>query len=113
VLTGALIGLACTVAAAGSLGANTYELVENGLFTCVTNVNFNLETVNDLVADVQAEKLAIVLGAEGDGLAADTIARCDHTVLIPMSNGVDSLNVAAASAVAGRIVSPENMEEVR
>ena len=63
VLTGALIGLACTVAAAGSLGANTYELVENGLFTCVTNVNFNLETVNDLVADVQAEKLAIAADA--------------------------------------------------
>ena len=48
----------------------------------------------------QAERLAIVLGAEGDGLLADTIARCDYTVRIPMSHGVDSLNVAAASAVA-------------
>lgn len=46
------------------------------------------------------EKLAIVLGTEGDGLAADTIADCDYTVRIPMSHGVDSLNVAAASAVA-------------
>ena len=46
------------------------------------------------------EKLAIVLGSEGDGLAADTIASCDYTVRIPMSHGVDSLNVAAASAVA-------------
>lgn len=46
------------------------------------------------------EKLAVVLGTEGDGLAADTIARCDYTVRIPMSHGVDSLNVAAASAVA-------------
>ena len=46
------------------------------------------------------EKLAIVLGTEGDGLANDTIAACDYTVLIPMSHGVDSLNVAAASAVA-------------
>ena len=46
------------------------------------------------------EKLAIVLGTEGDGLAADTIANCDYTVRIPMSHGVDSLNVAAASAVA-------------
>lgn len=46
------------------------------------------------------DKLAIVLGTEGDGLAADTIADCDYTVLIPMSHGVDSLNVAAASAVA-------------
>ena len=45
-------------------------------------------------------KLAIVHGTEGDGLAADTIASCDYTVKIPMSHGVDSLNVAAASAVA-------------
>ena len=45
-------------------------------------------------------KLAIVLGAEGDGLAASTIAACDYTVRIPMGHGVDSLNVAAASAVA-------------
>ena len=45
-------------------------------------------------------KLAIVLGTEGDGLAADTIASCDYTVKIPMSHGVDSLNVAATSAVA-------------
>jgi len=47
-----------------------------------------------------AEKLAIVLGTEGDGLAPSTIARCDYTVKIPMSHDVDSLNVAAASAVA-------------
>ena len=46
------------------------------------------------------EKLAIVLGTEGDGLASCTIADCDYTVCIPMSHGVDSLNVAAASAVA-------------
>ena len=46
------------------------------------------------------EKLAIVLGNEGDGLSAQTIAACDYTVKIPMSHGVDSLNVAAASAVA-------------
>ena len=45
-------------------------------------------------------KLAIVLGTEGDGLAASTIASCDYAVKIPMSHGVDSLNVAAASAVA-------------
>ena len=45
-------------------------------------------------------KLAIVLGTEGDGLAAGTIASCDYTVRISMSHGVDSLNVAAASAVA-------------
>lgn len=46
------------------------------------------------------EKLAIVLGTEGDGLAGDTIADCDYTVMIPMAHGVDSLNVAAAGAVA-------------
>ncbi|MBE5892667.1 MAG: RNA methyltransferase [Lachnospiraceae bacterium] len=46
------------------------------------------------------EKLAIVLGTEGDGLASSTIADCDYTVRIPMTHGVDSLNVAAASAVA-------------
>ncbi len=46
------------------------------------------------------EKLAIILGTEGDGLASGTIADCDYTVRIPMSHGVDSLNVAAASAVA-------------
>ena len=47
-----------------------------------------------------AEKLAVVLGTEGDGLADGTIAQCDYTVMIPMTHGVDSLNVAAASAVA-------------
>ncbi len=46
------------------------------------------------------EKLALVLGAEGDGLRPRTVAACDHTVRIPMQNGVDSLNVAAAGAVA-------------
>ena len=46
------------------------------------------------------EKLAVVLGTEGDGLAEQTLAQCDYTVYIPMSHGVDSLNVAAASAVA-------------
>lgn len=49
---------------------------------------------------LKEEKLAVILGTEGDGLAAQTIADCDYTVKIPMSHGVDSLNVAAASAVA-------------
>ena len=48
----------------------------------------------------EEEKLAVVLGTEGDGLACSTIAACDYTVKIPMYHGVDSLNVAAASAVA-------------
>ena len=46
------------------------------------------------------DRLAIILGTEGDGLANSTIAQCDYTVRIPMAHGVDSLNVAAASAVA-------------
>ena len=47
-----------------------------------------------------ADRLAVILGTEGDGLAEETIADCDFTIRIPMSHGVDSLNVAAASAVA-------------
>ena len=54
----------------------------------------------DDAALMAEEKLAIVLGSEGDGLVDKTIADCDYTVKIPMSHGVDSLNVAAASAVA-------------
>ena len=46
------------------------------------------------------DKLAIILGTEGEGLTSATISDCDYTVRIPMSHGVDSLNVAAASAVA-------------
>jgi len=48
----------------------------------------------------QCDKLALVFGTEGDGLSPKTIARCDYTVRIPMQHGVDSLNVAASSAVA-------------
>ena len=58
-------------------------------------VLFNLK--DDVPAE---EKLAVILGTEGDGLASQTIADCDYTVKIPMALGVDSLNVAAASAVA-------------
>ena len=49
---------------------------------------------------MKEEKLAVILGNEGEGLEDETIARCDYTVKIPMAHGVDSLNVAAASAVA-------------
>ena len=49
---------------------------------------------------MEEEKLAIILGNEGEGLLPETISACDYTVKIPMTNGVDSLNVAAASAVA-------------
>ena len=56
-------------------------------------------SIDDPALDKE-EKLAIVLGTEGDGLASSTIEGCDYTVRIPMACGVDSLNVAAASAVA-------------
>ena len=46
------------------------------------------------------ERLALLLGTEGDGLSPDTVAQCDYTLRIPMSRGVDSLNVASAAAVA-------------
>lgn len=55
--------------------------------------------INDSALQAE-ERLAVILGTEGDGLASQTIADCDYTVKIPMSHGVDSLNVAAASAVA-------------
>ena len=56
-------------------------------------------SLSDPVLKAQ-EKLALVLGTEGDGLCDQTICDCDYTVRIPMAPGVDSLNVAAASAVA-------------
>lgn len=70
-----------------------------GFRTAAMALNDNSISIDDsrLMAE---EKLAIVLGTEGDGLADSTIAGCDYTVRIPMSHGVDSLNVAAASAVA-------------
>ena len=75
------------------------QLKQLGFKTAAMALNDDSVTIDDekLMAE---EKLAIVLGTEGDGLAADTIANCDYTVRIPMANGVDSLNVAAASAVA-------------
>lgn len=59
------------------------------------------------------DKLAIVLGTEGDGLSQHTIAACDYTVRIPMSHGVDSLNVAAASAVAFWQLRPQQGQKPR
>lgn len=55
--------------------------------------------LNDPVLNGE-KRLAVVLGTEGDGLSAETLQKCDYTVRIPMKNGVDSLNVAAAAAVA-------------
>ena len=74
-------------------------LKEMGFKTAAMALSDDSVTIRDprLLAE---EKLAIILGTEGDGLADETIARCEYTVRIPMSHGVDSLNVAAASAVA-------------
>lgn len=70
-----------------------------GFTTCALALSDNSVPLQD--RRLQAcEKLALVLGTEGDGLSATTIAHCDYTVRIPMDHDVDSLNVAAASAVA-------------
>ena len=75
------------------------QLAAMGFLTAAMALREDSVSIDDprLMAE---EKLAIVLGSEGDGLSTDTIAHCDYTVRIPMSHGVDSLNVAAASAVA-------------
>ena len=75
------------------------DLKALGYKTCAMALRDDSYSVDDPQLR-QVEKLAIVLGAEGDGLADSTIAACDYTVKIPMYHGVDSLNVAAASAVA-------------
>lgn len=74
-------------------------LREAGFKTAALALDENARTIEDAALH-REEKLAMVLGTEGDGLAAHTIALCDYTVYIPMAHGVDSLNVAAASAVA-------------
>lgn len=74
-------------------------LHEMGFKTAAMALRDDSVSIDD-AALMAEEKLAIILGTEGDGLANTTIADCDYTVRIPMSHGVDSLNVAAASAVA-------------
>ena len=74
-------------------------LKEMGFKTAAMALREDSVGINDPQLNSE-EKLAIVLGTEGDGLAGDTIADCDYTVMIPMAHGVDSLNVAAAGAVA-------------
>ena len=74
-------------------------LNEQGFKTAAMALSDEAVTIEDknLMAE---EKLAIILGTEGDGLSDQTIAQCNYAVCIPMSHDVDSLNVAAASAVA-------------
>lgn len=75
------------------------ELKDLGFKTAAMALNDDSVSIDDPRLQTE-EKLAIILGTEGDGLADSTIADCDYTVKIPMSHEVDSLNVAAASAVA-------------
>lgn len=75
------------------------ELKALGFATAAMALRDDSVSIRD--PQLNAEKrLAIIMGTEGDGMAAENISRCDYTVKIPMSHGVDSLNVAAASAVA-------------
>ena len=75
------------------------QLKQLGFKTAAMALSDNSVSIDDEQL-MSEEKLAIILGTEGDGLAETTIADCDYTVKIPMTHGVDSLNVAAASAVA-------------
>ena len=79
--------------------AYVYMLKEMGFSTVAMALRGDSVRIDDprLAAE---EKLAVLLGTEGEGLQPETIAACDHVVKIPMAHGVDSLNVAAASAVA-------------
>ena len=75
------------------------QLKELGFKTVAMALSENSVSIDNKEL-MKEDKLAIILGTEGDGLADTTIADCDYTVKIPMAHGVDSLNVAAASAVA-------------
>ena len=75
------------------------ELTRLGFKTAAMALSDNSVSIDD-EALMAEEKLAIILGTEGDGLSKSTIAKSDYTVKIPMSNGVDSLNVASAAALA-------------
>ena len=75
------------------------QLRDHGFTTAAMALSDDSISIDDPILAV-TDKLALILGSEGDGLAQSTIDGCDYTVKIPMYHGVDSLNVAAASAVA-------------
>jgi tRNA G18 (ribose-2'-O)-methylase SpoU len=79
--------------------AGMAKLRELGFKTAAMALRDDSVSIDDPVL-LNEEKLAVLMGSEGDGLTNDTIADCDYTVRIPMYHDVDSLNVAAASAVA-------------
>ena len=76
-----------------------HQLQKRGFKTAALALTEQSVSIDD-EALMSEEKLAVFLGNEGEGLDEETIRECDYTVKIPMSHGVDSLNVAAASAVA-------------
>ena len=80
-------------------GQTMKELHQMGFRTAAMALKADSVEMDDPQLNAE-DKLAIILGTEGDGLAKNTIADCDYTVMIPMMHGVDSLNVAAAGAVA-------------
>ena len=80
-------------------GEGMKQLKNLGFKTAALALSDNSVSIDDPKL-MEEEKLALLLGSEGDGLTDTTIANCDYTVKIPMYHGVDSLNVAAASAVA-------------
>ena len=80
-------------------GEGMKQLKNLGFKTAALALSDNSVSIDDPKL-MEEEKLALLLGSEGDGLTDITIANCDYTVKIPMYHGVDSLNVAAASAVA-------------
>ena len=79
--------------------AGVDALREFGFHVAALALEEDSVAIREFAADAP-ERTAIVFGTEGDGLRRSTIAACDSTVMIPMSGGVESLNVAAASAVA-------------
>ena len=81
------------------LDGSLKDLGKWGFRTAAMALTDNSISIDDPVLAAEP-KLAIVMGTEGDGLSHETIAEADYVVRIPMSHGVDSLNVAAASAVA-------------
>lgn len=80
-------------------GDGIKKLHKMGFKTAAMALSDNSVSIDDENL-MKEEKLALILGTEGDGLSKNTIADCDYTVKIPMGHGVDSLNVAAAGAVA-------------
>lgn len=91
---------------------NISELKEQGFTTAAMALSDNSVPL-DTPELKKIERLAIIMGTEGDGLPAETIAEADYTVRIPMSHNVDSLNVAAAAAVTFWELRPQDQENIK